>query len=122
MGGRRAVWAGLTAFFASGRAKSIDQLRAELSGLASGNSPSTLETLNAGGAGHTDRETFGPASDKKAATIATGHVHNIQPSFEVEAMTEADPPLRPPVVTANTPMPLDIPEPEQARKLYEYDD
>ncbi len=37
-------------------------------------------------------------------------------------MTEADPPLRPPVVTANTPMPLDIPEPEQARKLYEYDD
>ncbi len=108
--------------FASGNGPSSDQLRAEPGGLASGNSPSTPETPNAGGAGHTDRETFGPASDKKAATIATGHVHNVQPSFEVEAMTEGDLPRGRPVVTADTPMPLDIPEPEQARKLYEYDD
>ncbi len=90
--------------------------------LTPANWSSALESARRGEPDCTDPEASGPASSDGVAAPETGEHFDVPLPSEFEPAMEGPLPPWSPAETDDPLASLDIPDPEEARKLFEYDD
>ncbi len=91
-------------------------VRAEIDGMTPASWSNALQSESAAASGPAVAEAFEPAE------AASGEVFDVPAPSELDPKLDAPMPPWPPVEHDDTATSLDIPDPEEARKLYEYDD